>query len=92
MDQFHGLVRYGSHNLHDFKWTNPCGEKLARRFGMLRTQQYLIPNFVDFLYTTLVRKSFLSLLRRNQTSACKAERRLQTLNKSSRRCVTIVIG
>jgi hypothetical protein len=30
------LVRYGSHNLHDFKWTNPFGEKLARWLAMPR--------------------------------------------------------
>jgi hypothetical protein len=30
------LVHYGSHNLHDFKWTNPFGEKLAIRFAMLQ--------------------------------------------------------
>jgi hypothetical protein len=54
---------------------------------VLRTQQHLITNFVDFLYTTLVCKSFLSLLSGNQQLACKAERRLQTLNESSRRWV-----
>src|SRR6476646_2429484 len=50
-------------------------------------QQYLIPDFVDLVYTTLVCKCFLSLLSCNQTFACKAERRLQTLNESSRRWV-----
>jgi hypothetical protein len=86
------LVRYGSHNLHDFKWINPFGEKLARLFAMLkvkvlRTQQYLISNFKLLVYTTLVCKRFLSLLSGNQTFACKAERRLQTLAESSRRWV-----
>jgi hypothetical protein len=46
------LVCYGSHTLHDFKWTNPFGEKLAIRFAMLqfevlRTQQHIVTNFVD---------------------------------------------
>jgi hypothetical protein len=86
------LVRYGSYNLHDFEWTNPFGEKLARLFAMLkvkvlRTQQYLIPDFKLLVYTTLVCKRFLSLLSGNQTFACKAKSRLQTLNKSSRRWV-----
>jgi hypothetical protein len=45
------LVRYGSHNLHDFKWTNPSGEKLAICFAMLqvkvlRTQQHIVNNFI----------------------------------------------
>src|SRR6476469_1263085 len=76
--------------MHDFQWTNPFGEKLARRFAMLkvkvlRTQQHLIPDLVDLVYTTPICKSFLSLLIGNQTFACKAKsRRLQTLNESSR--------
>jgi hypothetical protein len=32
------LVRYGSHNLHDLKWTNPFGEKLARWLAMLKVK------------------------------------------------------
>jgi hypothetical protein len=86
------LIRYGSHNLHDFKWTNPFGEKLARRFAMLQvkvlcTQQYLFTNLVDLVYTTPICKRFLSLLSGNQTFACKTERILQTLNECSRRWV-----
>jgi hypothetical protein len=27
------FVRYGSHYLHDFKWTDPFGEKLAISFS-----------------------------------------------------------
>jgi hypothetical protein len=30
------LVSYGSHKLHDHKWTNSFGEKLAIRFAMLQ--------------------------------------------------------
>jgi hypothetical protein len=67
-------------------------EKLARLFAVfkvkvLRTQQYRVPDFKFLVYTTLVCKRFLSLLSGNQTFACKAERRLQALNESSRRWV-----
>jgi hypothetical protein len=86
------LIRYRSHHLHDFKWTNSFGEKLARLLAMLqikvlRTQQHLISDLQGLLNSILVCKRFLSLLSRNQTFACKAERRLQTLNESSRRWV-----
>jgi hypothetical protein len=54
---------------------------------VLRTQQYLILDFVDSVYMTLICKCFLSLLSRNRTFACKAKGRLQALNESRRRWV-----
>jgi hypothetical protein len=67
---------FSTRHLHDFKWTNPFGEKLARLFAMLqtkvlRTQQHLITDLQGLLNTILVCKRFLSLLSRNQTFACK---------------------
>ena len=83
------LIRNGTHNLHDFKWTNPFGEKLTTSFAVLyikvlRTQKDLISNREHFLRTMLVCKRFLSLLSCNQTLACKGESRLPTLNESFR--------
>jgi hypothetical protein len=85
-------LRHRSHPLHDFKWINPSGKKLLISFGMLQVkilsfQKYLIPNQENVFNTFLVCKRFLSLLSNNQTFACKAISRLQTLNEKSRRWV-----
>src|SRR3569623_2820205 len=89
------LVRDGTHNLLDFKWTNPFREKLARFLSMLnvkilRTQKNLIPHREHFLCSTLVCICFLSLLSCNQTLASKGESRLPTLNESYRTRVQIL--
>src|SRR6476646_6237776 len=83
------LVRNRTHNLLDFKWTNPFGEKLTRSLAMLnvkilRTQKDLIPYRERFLCTTLVCICLLSLLSCNQTLASKGESRLPTNNESNR--------
>src|SRR3569833_820836 len=88
------LISYRTHNLLDFKWTNPYGEKLTRFLAMLnvkilRTQKNLISHREHFLCSTLVCICFLSLLSCNQTLASKGESRLPTLNKSNRTRVQI---
>jgi hypothetical protein len=68
-------------------WGEACETFAMLQIKVLCTQQHLITDLQGLLNTILVCKRFLSLLSRNQTFACKAERRLQTLNESSRRWV-----